>query len=279
MERSSLGRRFVRALIGRRLRDRADAIADAAGADEYDCFGGHPRGVETAFAVTRGLYDFWFRVRSRGAENIPADGAAVIAANHGGTLPFDAFMLHADVLRETHPPRVPRTVMDRFVPLLPFYGTMVARGGGINGTRLNCEHVLDSGHLLVVFPEGTEGIGKPYSERYQLQTWRVGHVELALRHRAPVVPAAIVGSEEQMPTLFKLDNFHLFGAPYLPVPATPFPLPVRYHIRYGEPMPLHEEYDGDPRDPEILADAARRVKERVQTMIDEMLEERPGVFL
>ena len=31
-------------------------------------------------------------------------------------------------------------------------------------------------------------IGKPFTERYHLQEWRVGHAELALRHRAPVVP-------------------------------------------------------------------------------------------
>jgi 1-acyl-sn-glycerol-3-phosphate acyltransferase len=130
----------------------------------------------------------------------------------------------------------------------------------------------------VVFPEGDVGIGKPFAERYRLTEWRVGHVELALRYRAPVVPTAIVGAEEQMPTLFKIERFHLFGAPYLPIPLTPFPLPVRYHVRYGAPMRLHEDYAGDPRDPAILADAARRVKARVQALIDQALEERAGVF-
>ncbi|MEZ4337309.1 MAG: lysophospholipid acyltransferase family protein [Sandaracinaceae bacterium] len=278
MASKPLTRRLVRALLPDALRERAEAMA-ASRPEGYDCFGGHAEGVELALSITRPLYDGWFRVESRGAEHLPSEGPAVIAANHSGTIPFDAFMLHADILRKSDPPRLPRTVMDRFVPLLPFYGTLVARGGGINGTRRNCEHVLEGGHLLVVFPEGTDGIGKPFSERYRLQPWRVGHVELALRYRAPVVPAAIVGAEEQMPTLVKIEGFHAFGAPYLPIPLTPFPLPVRYHIRYGAPMPLHEDYDGDPRDPEILIDAAKRVKARVQALIDEALAERRGVFL
>ncbi|MCB9598009.1 MAG: 1-acyl-sn-glycerol-3-phosphate acyltransferase [Sandaracinaceae bacterium] len=277
MEALPLHRRVLRALLSRELRDRADRIADAA-PDGYDCFGGHPRGVEMALALTRPLYDAWFRVDSQGSEHLPAHGAAVIAANHSGTLPFDAMMLHADVVRRSSPPRSPRTVMDRFVPALPFYGTLVARGGGINGTRRNVEHVLESGHLLVVFPEGTKGIGKPFRDRYRLQAWRVGHVELAMRYRVPVIPTAIVGPEEQMPALFELHHVHPFGAPYLPIPLTPIPLPVRYHIRYGAPMALHEDYDGDPRDPEILQDAALRVKARVQALIDEGLAARRGVF-
>lgn len=273
----SIRRRLLRALLSEPLRRRADAMTSAR-PDGYDCFGGHPEGIELALALTRPLYETWFRVESRGVEHLPGDGPAVVAANHSGTLPFDAVMLHADILRRSSPPRLPRTVMDRFVPLLPFYGTLVSRGGGINGTRRNCEHVLEEGHLLVVFPEGTEGIGKPFAERYRLREWRVGHVELAMRARAPVIPTAIVGAEEQMPTLFKIERFHAFGAPYLPVPLTPIPLPVRYHVRYGPPMWLHQDYDGDPRDPEILADAAGRVKARVQALIDEALAERRGIF-
>jgi len=276
--KSSLGRRLARAVLSRALRERADEIAAHQG-DEYDCFGANAAGSELALAVTRPLYERWFRVDSRGIENIPNEGAAIVAANHSGTLPFDAFMLHADILRRTSPPRIPRSVMDRFVPALPFFGTWVARGGGISGSRRNVEHVLSSGELLVVFPEGTVGIGKPFRERYELQRWRGGHAELALSYRVPVVPTAIVGAEEQMPIVARFDSFHLFGAPYLPVPATPFPLPVRYHLRYGAPIRLNEEFPGDPRDPRTIEAAAAMVKARVQELVDRALEERPGVFV
>ena len=133
--------------------------------------------------------------------------------------------------------------------------------------------------MLVVFPEGTPGIGKPFSKRYQLQEWRAGHAELALRYRIPVIPTAIVGAEEQMPVLARVDSLKLFGAPYLPIPATPFPLPVRYHLRYGAPLELHERFRGAPRDPQTIQQAAALVKAAVQTLIDDALEEREGVFV
>ncbi len=275
--RFTVGRRLIRAALSRRLKERSDVIADAQGPG-YDCFGASAEGSELALALTRPLYERWFRVDSQGIENIPGDGATIVAANHSGTLPFDAFMLHADVLRRSSPPRLPRSVMDRFVPQLPFFGTLVARGGGISGSRRNVEHILETGQLLIVFPEGTVGIGKPFRDRYQLQDWRAGHAELALRFRAPVVPTAIVGAEEQMPLLGRIDSLKLFGAPYLPIPITPLPLPVRYHVRYGEPIHLHEEFDGDPRDPSLIAAAAGRVKEAVQRLIDRGLAERQGVF-
>ena len=245
--------------------------------DGYDSFGASAEGAALGLAATRLLYERYFRVESEGIDQVPASGPVIVAANHSGSLPLDAFMLCADLLRNTDPPRPPRPVIDRFVPKLPFVGTFFSRVGAIDGARRNVELALERGELVVVFPEGTPGIGKPFSERYRLQPWRVGHVELALSARAPIVPVAIVGAEEQMPTLAKLD-LHPFGAPYLPIVATPFPLPVKYRIRYGAPIALHEELDGDPRDPALLAAGAARIKAEVQAMIDEGLRTRAGVF-
>lgn len=270
-------RRLLRLALGKKLRRRVDAL-EAARGDGYDCFGANVEGSEIGLAASRLFYELYFRVDSQGAEHVPPEGPVVIAANHGGMLPFDAAMLHVDVTRRTDPPRMPRTVADRFVPKLPFVGTFFARGGVISGSRRNVEHVLETGQVLVVFPEGTVGIGKPFSERYRLQEWRPGHAELAMRYRAPVIPTAIVGPDDQWPQLARLDSVKLFGAPYLPIPATPLPLPVRYHIRYGEPLALHERFDDDLRDPEVISAAAALVKARVQSLIDRTVAERRGVF-
>ncbi len=273
----SLKKRLLGLALGPRLRRRVETLEELQG-DGYDPFGAHVSGTRVGLASTRFLYELYFRVDSEGIEHLPASGPVVVAANHGGMLPFDAAMLHTDIARRSDPPRLPRTVADRFVPKLPFVSTFFARGGVISGTRGNVERVLASGQVLVVFPEGTVGIGKPSSERYRLQTWRGGHAELAMRYRAPVVPAAIVGPDEQWPMLARLDGVNLFGAPFLPVPATPLPLPVRYRIRYGEPLALHEMFDGDLRDPEVIRAAAAAVKARVQAMIDETVETRPGLY-
>jgi 1-acyl-sn-glycerol-3-phosphate acyltransferase len=244
----------------------------------FDAFGARREWVALGAGALRGLYERYFRVISDGAANIPKRGGAVLAANHSGTLPFDAAMLWLDVLRHTAPPRLLRPVADHFVQRMPFIGTFSARIGTIAGSRGNVQFALAQGELLLVFPEGTPGIKKPFWKRYQLQTWRVGHVEMAIRHRVPVLPVAIVGAEEQMPQVGQLP-IRLFGAPFLPLPLTPIPLPVRYRILYGSPIPMHERYGPeDADDPTILGRASQEVRDAVAALIKRGLDERKGVF-
>lgn len=242
----------------------------------FDLFGANARWILGAQTALSPLYRYWFRVDSHGAENIPKTGPAIIAANHGGTLPFDATMLWADVFRKTH--RVLRPVADHFVLGLPFIGTLAARTGAVGGTRENVRCLLEQGELLLVFPEGTPGVAKNFGRRYHLCPFRVGHAEFSIRHRAPVVPAAVVGAEEQMPQITTLP-IRLFGAPHLPLPVTPLPLPVRYHIRYGTPLLLYQDYPPEAADdPEVLDRAAMRVQASVRSLIHEELRARRGVF-
>ena len=74
----------------------------------------------------------------------------------------------------------------------------------------------------MVFPEGVKGTGKPFSERYRLQRFgRGGFVEIALRTGAPIVPVAVVGSEEIYPKI--ADSRPLAratGAPFVPITPT-----------------------------------------------------------
>ena len=70
-----------------------------------DPLGMSAAGVAAAVALTRLLYERYFRVTSQGAWRIPRSGPAILAANHSGLLPFDAMMLYADVVRRTDPPR------------------------------------------------------------------------------------------------------------------------------------------------------------------------------
>ncbi|MBX3251838.1 MAG: glycerol acyltransferase, partial [Myxococcales bacterium] len=123
---------------------------------------------------------------------------------------------------------------------------------------------------------GVPGISKRYSERYELREFRTGHAELAIRFGATVVPTALVGAEEQMPQLARLP-IPLFGAPFLPLPATPFPLPVRYHLRYGAPIRF-EEPPTRSDEPAVIRRAAARVQEAVAALLDEGLAERKGIF-
>jgi len=262
------------------LRERVEQLALQDAGHGYDAFGANRDWVALGLAITQGLYDLWFRVDSRGHEHIPGEGSALLVANHSGTLPFDATMLWADVVRHSQPPRVARFVADHFVPNLPFVSTLYTRTGAVGGSRENLTHLLEQGELVAVFPEGTPGIGKHFRDRYQLQTWRPGHAELALATRTPVIPVGIVGAEEQMPQVGRIPlGSRMFGAPYLPVALTPFPLPVHYHIRYGSPLLLHERFDPDHAcQPEVARQAAEVVADAVRELIALGLSERKGVF-
>ena len=275
----AIARAISAAVGGADVRNRADRLHFADAGHGYDRFGMHPDFVAMGDALADPLHNRYFRVKSYGAHHIPETGAAILAANHSGTLPMDGVMVWADVLRSTDPPRSARAVADYFVSSLPIVSTLFARCGVVGGSRGNARALLEAGELLLIFPEGTPGIGKPFQDRYQLQEWRVGHCELAIRYSAPVVPVAVVGAEEQMPQIARIPMPKGVPFPYLPVPATPFPLPVRYHIHYGELLPFHEEYTPDQADdPEVVRKAAERVKERVQALLRRGLEMREGVF-
>jgi 1-acyl-sn-glycerol-3-phosphate acyltransferase len=276
----ALARTLAAAMLPEAEIKRLEAVHFHDAGHGYDAFGLHPAFVAMGEGICRPVYERWFRVRSYDAHHIPTSGPAILAANHSGNLPFDGGMLWADVVRHTDPPRVPRPVADHFVPALPWVGTLFARCGMVGGSRGNARSLLEAGELLMIFPEGTPGILKPASERYKLQEFRVGHVELAIRHRAPVVPVGIIGAEEQLPLLFSIKSLGKpLGISAVPVPAVPFPLPVRYHIRYGPPIRTDEEYSADQADdPAVLRKAATRVRDAVAALLEQGLRERKGVF-
>ncbi|MFT4623842.1 MAG: 1-acyl-sn-glycerol-3-phosphate acyltransferase [Myxococcota bacterium] len=274
----SIARLAARAIGGGAATERSKRLRYADAGHGYDQFGLHPDFIALGDALASPLYERYFRVKSYGAAHIPASGPAVLAANHSGTLPIDGAMIYTDVLRHTDPPRVPRPVADYFVTSLPVVSTIFARCGVVGGSRGNARALLEAGELLMIFPEGTPGIGKPFSQRYKLQEWRKGHVELAIRHGAPVVPVAVVGAEEQMPQIGRIP-IRVGSVPYLPVPAVLFPLPVRYHIHYGQPLSFHQDYSpSDADDPAVVSEAAGRVKAEVQALLERGLELREGVF-
>jgi 1-acyl-sn-glycerol-3-phosphate acyltransferase len=276
-----LAQRWVRA-VGHALlpRHEVERIASAQRSDAghgYDAFGMHRDWLVLARALLGPLYGRYFRVSSFGSEHIPRDGPAILIANHAGTLPIDAAMICLDVAEHTQPPRMPRIVVDRFVPRMPVFGSLASRVGAVSGTPGNVRHLLENGELCLIFPEGLPAIGKPVRERYVLREFRVGYAEIALRMRVPILPVAVIGSEEQWPQLGRLP-IPMLGAPYLPIVATPLPLPVHYRIHYG---PVLEPFTGMPEG-EVTSEAAaaanRDAKAAVERLIARGLAERKGVF-
>ncbi len=148
------------------------------------------------------LYDRWWRVKATGLENVPAHGRALLAANHAGILPWDATMMSVAIMREHPLPRYPRFLVLNWAFELPYVSMAIRKVGGVVASPHNALRLLEDDQLVAVFPEGVKGTGKAYAERYRLQRFgRGGFVELALRAGAPIVPVAVVGSEEIYPKL------------------------------------------------------------------------------
>jgi len=266
-------------LLAPEHRRRLTALAHLVeGGAPYDRFGFSPDVTRRAFPIVHALYRAWFRVRSEGVEHLPAEGAAILAANHAGLLPFDGAMAVLDVVLRTDPPRLPRAVVDRWAGSLPFVNVLFARLGQVVGTRENFADLLDDGQLVLVFPEGMAGVLKRVTQRYRVQSFRTGFVELALERRVPIVPMAIVGSDDQAPILFDLQPVaRALGLPALPItPTFPWlgplglmPLPVRYRIVYGEPMEFHRQFGPEgANDPRLVRYLSRQVRRRVQQLLD-----------
>lgn len=275
---SALFRFLSKAFLDEHQQDRCATLRFADAGHGFDVFGLSPDWVQGMFALFQPIYQHYFRVQSHGIENIPSSGAAILAANHSGMLPIDGTMIYCDVLHNSQPARIPRPVTDHFVPSLPLISTLYARCGTVGGSRGNVHALLSRGELILIFPEGVPGIAKPFRERYQLRPFRVGVVEMAIRHRVPIIPVAVIGAEEQFPLRMQLP-LQLFGAPFLPVSPIPFPLPVRYHIHYGAPISLYEGTSASDADsPQLVQQGAAQVQRAVQALIEHGLRTRKGLF-
>ena len=248
----------------------------------YDPWGFHPETAKPLISIAKQVYRY-FRPRVSGIENIP-EGRVLLIGNHGGQFPFDGLVVQMACLLEANPPRWPRAMAERYFPTVPFIAEMFARSGVVLGDPLNCKNLLEEDNAILVFPEGARGSGKPWAQRYRLVDFGRGFVRLALQTGTPIVPIAIVGSEESIPSITSARPFaKLIGAPYFPVPFLlpvlgPFaylPLPTRFHLRFGAPIRFEGRYDDEDA---VIQEKADRVKHEVQSMIDTLLAERECWF-
>jgi 1-acyl-sn-glycerol-3-phosphate acyltransferase len=246
--------------------------------ESWDRFGLSKSAFASAFPIFYALYRFYFRVQSEGHERIPREGPVVLASNHGGLLPFDGAMTIVDLLLRADPPRLARSIVERWAGTLPFVNVFYARVGQVIGTHENFARLLADDAAVLVYPEGVEGIRKPITQRYRVQRFHVGFVEHALRARAPIVPMAVLGSDDQTPILFDAKPLaRLLRLPTVPItPTFPWlgplgllPYPVRYRIVYGEPLRFHERFDADAaQEPSVVRALANQVRKAIQTLID-----------
>jgi nucleoside-diphosphate-sugar epimerase/1-acyl-sn-glycerol-3-phosphate acyltransferase len=277
-----------------RLQRRAQEAGDFltrrfTGRYEVDDFGYDPDLVDHVLApLLRPLYRSWWRVRTRGLEHVPESGAALVVGNHAGTLPFDAMMV-ALALHDDHPAhRTLRMLAADLAFTLPLVAPLARKSGNTLACEEDAQRLLVAGELVGVWPEGYKGLGKPFSERYRLRRFgRGGFVELALRTGAPIVPVAVVGSEEIYPMIGNLRWVaRLLGLPYLPVtptfpllgPLGAVPLPSKWLIEFCPPIETAGYGPDAVLDPMTVFDLTDQVRDTIQRTIDKNLAARGGAF-
>ncbi|MEU2717563.1 lysophospholipid acyltransferase family protein [Streptomyces sp. NPDC007205] len=243
---------------------------------------------QVLMSLLRPVYEKYFRVEVKGIENIPAKGGALIVANHSGTLPLDGLMMQVAV-HDHHPAdRHLRLLAADLVFVLPVVNELARKLGHTLACAEDAERLLAQGELVGVMPEGFKGIGKPFSERYKLQRFgRGGFVSTALRQGAPIIPCSIVGAEEIYPMIGNAKTLaRLLGFPYFPLtptfpwlgPLGAIPLPTKWTIQFGEPIPT----DGYPpeaaEDPMLMFNLTDQVREQIQHTLYKLLVQRRSVF-
>jgi 1-acyl-sn-glycerol-3-phosphate acyltransferase len=239
--------------------------------------------------VLRPLYERWFRVETIGVENVPAEGGALLVANHSGTLPLDALMTVVATHDDLPTPRNLRMLAADLVFGMPGFGAVARKAGHTLACNPDAEKLLGAGELVGVWPEGFKGIGKAYADRYKLQRFgRGGFVSAALRTGVPIIPCSIVGAEEIYPKIGDLGPIaRLLGVPYFPItPTWPLlgplglvPLPSKWYIEFGEPIRTDEFEPGSADDPMLVFNLTDQVRENIQQTLYRLLSGRRNAFL
>lgn len=234
------------------------------------------------------VYRHWFRAEWEGLEKIPLAGGALLVANHAGAIPADAPTIMHGVEEELGRPVY--GLADYLFKSMPVVGTAWARGGGVAAHPDNAYRLLrDQQQLALVFPEGTKGTGKLYSERYQLRRFgRGGFVEIAMRAGVPVVPIVVVGSEEAMPIVAKSGLLaRALGIPYVPLTANMLLLgplgllgyfPAKFKLRVLDPVYFDVPADQDIYPRSRVFEEAEAIRQGMQRNLYEMLRKRRSVW-
>ena len=228
---------------------------------------GYPLGTNITFKICGAILIPLIRAITKrtwiGAENIPKTGAVIVANNH---------LSYFDVLNFAHflfkNGRAPRFLGKVGVFKVPIIGRILLAAGQVPVEREtpneskavdHAKLLLESGHLLGVYPEGTLS--------RDLDHWpmvaKTGLARLALSTNTPVIPVAQWGSHVMMPTYSK--KLRLFPRTQITIIA-------------GKPVDL-SPWQGKADDPQALIEATAAVMRDITTLLEGIRgEKRPEVI-
>jgi len=174
-----------------------------------------------------------YRIRTQGLERIPAEGGALLVANHQSMLDIP--------LIGTRVRRTVTFVARESLRKNPFLRWVIHTCGGITVTRGRADRAaldaiiaeLKAGKLVAIFPEGTR------SKDGSVREFQRGALVVAKRAGVPVVPIGLAGTGAVWPA------------------GRPVPGPGRLGLAVGEPLPSDAEAVRARDAVEALSEAAR----------------------
>jgi 1-acyl-sn-glycerol-3-phosphate acyltransferase len=267
---------------------RPEPSAEESRRSDVDRWGRSEHVRELIGRVYDPVYRHWFRVEWEGFERLPEEGGALLVANHAGAIPPDAPSIMHGIEKDLGRPVY--GLAENLFRKMPVIGTLWSRSGGVAAHPDNAYRLLhDEQQLVLVFPEGTKGTGKLYSERYQLRRFgRGGFVEIAMRAGVPVIPIAVMGAEEAMPILFKSSRLSkAMNIPYFPVTANMLMfgpmglslyLPAKFRIRVLPPVHFDVPANQERYSRSRVMEEAERIRRMVQDALYDMLRTRQSVW-
>lgn len=276
------------AVVPIRIPPEVPEVLDDPRQSDVDEWGRSERIRTLARALYDPLYSKWFRAEWEGLEKIPTEGGALLVANHAGAIPSDAPVIMHGIEKELGRPVY--GMADYFFRTVPVVGTLWARGGGVPAHPANAYRLLkEQQQLAVVFPEGTKGPSKSFTDRYQLRRFgRGGFVEIAMRAGVPVIPIAVIGSEEAMPVIFRLPTLaKALGVPYVPITANMLamgplgvvmPFPAKFKLRVLDPVRFDVPADQERYSKSRIMEEAERIRSQLQESVYDMLRDRRSVW-
>ena len=166
-----------------------------------------------------GAFGFFLRFSVRGLENVPREGALLVASNHLSYL--DPVVVGNAFPRELHyMAKSDLFEIPLFSSLIRFYNAFPVERGRADLKALETTlRLLKEGKAVLIFPEGTR------SRTGRLQRAKGGVGVIAYKAKVPVLPTYISGTQKVLP------------------PGRAIPRLSKVEVRFGKPVPLQDLYD------------------------------------
>ncbi len=253
-----------------------------------DGFGFDSQFTQRVTKLALWMYRNYWRVEADGVTHVPGTGRALLVANHAGIVPYDGAMIRTAIIAEHPQPRHARMLVVDWAFAVPFTNTLLVKTGNVLAHPDNATALLERDELVGVFPEGVKGAAKSYRDRYRIRRLgRGGFVQVALRTGAPIIPVAVVGSEEVHPVLADVQPLaRMLGLPSMPLtPTFPWlgvlglvPLPSKWFIAFGDPVDVAHFGPDASSDPRLVLEISEHVRGWIQTTVNQLRPRRRTIF-